>query len=128
MIRFSLLVVGLVSLAACGITAAAPAPADSGIRGRVTIGPMCPVVQEGIPCPDQPLVATIRVRRPDGKLVATARSGKEGRFRIYLAPGRYRLVPLSPAAATLPYAAPIVARVRPHAFTRVAIQYDSGIR
>ena len=81
MIRFWLLVVGLVSLAACGITAAAPAPTDSGIRGRVLIGPMCPVVQEGIPCLDQPLVATIRVRRPGGKLVATVHSGKDGRFR-----------------------------------------------
>ncbi len=29
-------------------------PATSGIRGAVTLGPQCPVVREGTPCPDQP--------------------------------------------------------------------------
>lgn len=29
-------------------------PVTAGIRGRVLIGPMCPVVREGVDCPDRP--------------------------------------------------------------------------
>ncbi len=34
-------------------------PLTSGIEGQVLIGPMCPVLREGTPCPDQPSQATI---------------------------------------------------------------------
>ena len=36
-------------------------PLGSGVRGLVTIGPMCPVIQKGVPCPDLPFSATIVV-------------------------------------------------------------------
>jgi hypothetical protein len=116
----------LTGVAACG--ANAKAPGDSGIKGRVFIGPMCPVVQEGVPCPDAPFDASIRVRRASGKFVATVRSGRDGRFRINLAPGRYVLEPLSPNGGAPPSATPVTVRVRAHEFTRVRITYDSGIR
>ena len=91
-VRLLVLVLALVAaVAACG--AAAKAPADSGVRGRVFIGPLCPVVQEGVPCPDAPFEASIRIRRESGKAVKTVRSGKDGRFRVNLAPGRYVLSP-----------------------------------
>ena len=115
-----------VALAACG--AGAAAPSDSGIKGLVLIGPMCPVVQAGVPCPDQPFQAKITVRKAGGKVVATVRSGTDGRFRVNLAPGRYVLEPLSPNEGAPPYARQTTARVRPHRFTRVKIVYDSGIR
>ena len=125
--RFLVLVLALVAaVAACG--AAAKSPIDSGVRGRVFIGPLCPVVQEGVPCPDAPFDASIRIRRGSGKAVMTVRSGKDGRFRVNLAPGRYVLEPLSPNEGAPPYAAPAAVRVRAHAFTRVTISYDSGIR
>lgn len=115
------------ALAACG--AGATAPSDSGIKGIVLIGPLCPVVQEGVPCPDQPFQATINVRKvATGKLVATTRSGKTGRFRVNLAPGRYVLEPVSPNQGAPPYAGPLPVRVRARAFTRVKIIFDSGIR
>jgi hypothetical protein len=127
MARLIVLVLALVTaVAACG--AAAKPPADSGIRGRVFIGPQCPVVQEGVPCPDAPYEASIRVRRESGKLVKTVRSGKDGRFRVNLAPGRYVLEPLSPNEGAPPYAGPVTVRVRAHVFTPVTITYDSGIR
>ncbi len=124
--RLSALVAVALALVACGASAAAPI--DSGIRGRVTVGPMCPVVQEGVPCPDRPLAATIRIRKPGGKVVATVRSGAEGRFRVRLAAGRYVLEPVSPNAGAPPYAPPVAVRVRAHAFSRISITYDSGIR
>ena len=126
MIRFSALIVVAVALVAC--EAGVAAPAHSGIRGRVVIGPMCPVVQEGVPCPDKPLAATIRVRKAGGRVVATAHSGEEGRFRVRLAPGRYVLEPVSPNAGVPPYAAPLTVRVRSHRFTEITVSYDSGIR
>ena len=124
--RIAVLVI-TAALAACG--AGEATPPDSGVKGRVLIGPMCPVVQEGVPCPDRPFQATIEVRRVStGKVVATVRSGKDGRFRVNLAPGRYILEPQSPNAGAPPYAGPVPARVRAHRFTHVKITYDSGIR
>ena len=125
--RLGLLVALVAALAACG--AGEAAPADSGVSGRVLIGPMCPVEQVGVPCPDKPFQAYINVRREgSGKTAATVRSGKDGRFRVNLAPGRYVLVPNAPDPGAPPQAAPVRVRVRAHGFTRVTITYDSGIR
>jgi hypothetical protein len=101
----------------------------SGIQGRVTLGPLCPVEVAGSPCPDAPFAATITVRRPDGGPVLGTDTGPDGRFRIPLPPGTYtieaeplrqndiaRMLPLAPVS------------VRPGAYTTVAISFDSGIR
>jgi hypothetical protein len=125
-IRVAVLALLLAALAACG--AGGRAPSDSGIKGLVLIGPMCPVVQEGVPCPDKPFEATIKVRKVGGKVVATVRSGRNGRFRVSLAPGRYVLEAVWPNPGAPPSAAPVLVRVRAHAFTRVTIHFDSGIR
>ena len=124
--RLLALVALVAAIGAC--SAAARAPVDSGIKGRVFIGPLCPVLQEGVPCPDAPYQASIRIRRLSGKVVARVRSGTDGRFRINLGAGLYFLEPLSPNAGAPPYAAPVTVRVYPHAFARVRITYDSGIR
>jgi hypothetical protein len=103
-------------------------PHDSGLEGQVLIGPLCPVVQEGVPCPDEPYAAAIQIRNESGEVVATVRSGDDGRFRVNLRPGQYDLVPLSPNEGAPPHAAPVAVRVQPHAFAPVTISYDSGIR
>ncbi len=127
LLRLLATVAALAALAGCGGEAAPPA--DSGIQGLVLIGPMCPVVQEGEPCPDEPFAAAIEVRREeDGELAATVRSGADGRFSVDLAPGSYVLVPLSPNEGAPPFASPVTVRVEPHRFTQVTISYDSGIR
>lgn len=101
----------------------------AGIRGLVLIGPQCPVVQEGVPCPDAPFAAEIVVRRAgDGDIVTTVRSGADGRFEVALEPGRYRLEPVSPNGGAPPAAAAIEAEVAAGAYTPVTILYDSGIR
>jgi hypothetical protein len=109
------------------IVTAACAPADSGIEGRITAGPACPVVQVGVSCPDQPYPGTLSFlteygRMPAGRVTA----GADGYFRISLAPGTYIVHPESPGA--LPSGSELVVAVRPHELTRQDLVYDTGIR
>jgi len=103
-----------------------PQPSDSGIEGTVTIGPMCPVMQEDVPCPDQPYQATLTVLTTSGKKVTQFQTDENGRFRVDLAPGDYVLHPESPNG--LPFAGDIPFTVDEHKFTQLEISYDSGIR
>ncbi|MBC7877361.1 MAG: carboxypeptidase regulatory-like domain-containing protein [Anaerolineales bacterium] len=103
-----------------------PQPVDSGIEGAVTIGPMCPVMQEDVPCPDQPYQATLTVLTTSGEKVTQFQTDENGRFQIELAPGDYVLHPESPN--TLPFAADISFTVIERKFTLLEISYDSGIR
>ena len=80
---------------------------DSGVLGVVTIGPTCPVEQVG---------AT----------VSTVTSDSDGRFSAALAPGDYRVE--SAQSAQIPSLAPVPVTVRPDAYTRVSVRFDSGIR
>src|SRR5262250_2554940 len=70
---------------------------ESGIEGQVSIGPMCPVERPDRPCPDKPFEASIEIQNQDAQGDhLTVRSGKDGRFRVKLAPGKYKLTPISP--------------------------------
>jgi len=111
-------------LAACRATAAT---GDSGIEGHVWVGPMCPVVQEGVDCPDLPLEADLEVQDSLGRVVARARSGADGTYRIPLAPGAYMLVPQSPSLG-LPFASPVPLTIQNGLWNEVDVYYDSGIR
>lgn len=103
-----------------------PRPLDNGIEGTVTIGPMCPVMQEDVPCPDQPYQATLTVLTTSGEKVTQFHTDENGRFQIELAPGDYVLHPESPNS--MPFAADISFTVIEHKFTLLEISYDSGIR
>jgi hypothetical protein len=115
-------------LAACN-NAVEPGSVTSGIQGRVTIGPQCPVVMAGSPCPDAPLAATITVSSTDGQEVASIETPRDGTFRIALAPGTYvvearplqgdgiaRMLPLEPVHVVV------------DTYSTVPISFDSGIR
>lgn len=125
--RRSLVLPALIALLACvGGVAAAP---GSGIRGRVLVGPTCPV--ERVPpdprCAPKPLSARLLVlRASDRRRVGSVRSGKDGRFSIRVRPGRYWL--RAARSRGLPFARPVLVTVRSHHFTRVTIMFDSGIR
>lgn len=102
-------------------------PTDSGIEGHVTIGPMCPVMQIGNPCPDKPYQAPLTVlTTTSGHKVIQFQTDGNGYFRVALAPGEYILRPQSPNV--MPRAADIPFTVDAHQFTRVDVVYDSGIR
>src|SRR5688572_3801697 len=114
----------LLFLTACSVFA--PTPTDSGIEGQVLIGPMCPVVQEGEPCPDQPYQADLLVTSTTERVIVRSRTAEDGRFRVPLALGDYILHPESQIA--LPFAAEQPCTVLPCQFTQVILTYDSGIR
>lgn len=99
---------------------------DSGIAGRVVIGPTCPAQPIGQACV-RPYQATITIRRkPNDRVVTGVRSSPGGGFRIALAPGTYSLVPQT--GDPYPRASPQTVAVRVHRYTHVTISYDSGIR
>ncbi len=120
----SLLAVLLV--AACG--GSPEVPLDSGLVGHVTIGPVCPVQREGVPCPDRPYEAELSIRDGSGREVVSVRSDADGSYRLALAPGKYRVVPLSPPGLPLPRAEAVEVTVRAGSFVTLDISYDSGIR
>jgi hypothetical protein len=103
---------------------AASGNGDAGIQGVVRVGPTCPVEQAGNPCPDRPLATELEfVRGSD--VVATVRSGEDGRFRVALEPGSYTI---RSGKTGLPSLRPVQAMVPPHAFASVTLTFDSGIR
>ena len=110
-------------LSTCSIDAT---PADSGIEGTVLIGPMCPVVQEGQECPDQPYQATLTVNSSEGSRIVQVQTDEQGRFKIPLMPGEYILHPETPNG--IPYASEQTFIVEAGAFTQILVNYDSGIR
>jgi hypothetical protein len=101
---------------------------DSGVIGRVWVGPMCPVVQPGVDCPDQPLEADLEIVDAHARVVARARSGADGTYRIPLATGSYVLTPLSPGQSSLPFASPLPFEVPAGTWVSLDVHYDSGIR
>lgn len=105
-----------------------PTPVDSGITGKVTIGPVCPVMIEGQDCQDRPYQATITVDSPEGRRIVQFQTDKQGNFKVPLAPGDYILHPESPQGKPLPFAADQQFTVKPGEFTQLTVTYDSGIR
>jgi len=121
-IKFVLGVIILL-LAACSVK---PQAIDSGVEGQVFIGPLCPVVQIGQECPDQPYQAVLTVNNLKGKRIVQIQTDEEGRFKIPLEPGEYILHPESPNA--LPFAQEQEFKVEDGKFTHLKVIYDSGIR
>ena len=104
-----------------------PVPSgDSGINGRVTIGPTCPVQRIDSPCPDRPYEVTIAVLDSGRRGVAETRSDSSGHFRLLLPPGSYTLSP--PRTGVPPTAPEQTVDVVAGRFTDVQIVFDSGIR
>jgi len=119
-----ILVLCVFVFAAC--TSINPTSTDSGVKGQVFVGPMCPVVQEGQECPDQPYQATITVNSPDGGKIVQVQTDEEGRFEIPLTPGEYILHPESPNV--MPFASEQSFVVEEGKYTELIVNYDSGIR
>ncbi len=104
-------------------------PAESGIEGRVSIGPTSPLVGVGTPSASEAYEAIVVIKDAvTGKEIAQVQSGPDGRFRVALEPGEYLLEPQSPNPGAPPFAEPQTVEVEAGQFTDVEIYYDSGIR
>lgn len=97
-----------------------------GIEGIALLGPLCPVVSEADPCPDRPYQANIEIRTAGDRHVTSVRSGEDGRFRVGLKPGRYRLVP--ERGNPFPTASDQAVDVLEGVYTQVTVGFDTGIR
>ena len=110
--------------------ASTPAPAptaptgDSGIAGRVTRWPSCPVETGDPACAPQPLPAQVSITRGAGEVVATARAAADGTFRVAVAPGSY----VVEADAEGMLCAPVDVTVVAGAYAQVEVHCDSGVR
>ena len=92
----STILVSTILLAAC-YTVTEVVPVTSGIEGQVLLGPMCPVLREETPCPDEPLQAIVVIWDAErterfGRFV----SDEQGHFRLSVPPGDYLLEPEPP--------------------------------
>jgi hypothetical protein len=117
----------LATLTACGSETTAAAP-DSGISGRVLLGPTCPVETVDEPCPDQPASGVeVQVKKPQadsqGSVVARATTDEDGRFRLAVAPGRYEIT----AEAGM-FCKPMEVEVPEADFVSIVVACDTGIR
>ncbi|MEO7665916.1 MAG: carboxypeptidase-like regulatory domain-containing protein [Dehalococcoidia bacterium] len=122
-------VVLLLAAAACGDDDESPAVEVSGIAGQVLVGPQCPVVMEGSPCPDLPLEATLRVDEVGGGSSQTVETNSDGQFSLLLPPGEYSVVALPVGDGPFPAPpAEQMVTVRPRTFSELTIYYDTGIR
>jgi hypothetical protein len=105
----------------------------SGVTGQALIGPTCPSVSLAHPCPPAPKpFSGIVTRRGWPAVAVVIHTGDSGRFRERLAPGAYALHvllnPWRPAYSLRVVESPISFTVRAHAYTRVVVSFDSGIR
>ena len=112
---------------ACGLLPT-PTPTDSGITGKAVVGPVCPVQIEGQECPDKSYQATITVNSLNGRKVVQFQTDEQGNFSVPLVPGEYILHPETPPGKPFPIAKEQHFTVTPGEYTRLTVQYDSGIR
>ena len=129
--RWVLLICAVAAFAAscsAGPSEEGPSPLpNSGVRGSVTFGPLCPVVRAGSPCPDRPWQGTVQALTQDGAtFVDSAPTDKSGAFTLRLSPGVYLVTPVTPDGP--PTATFTKVRVTAAAFVEVTLQVDSGIR
>jgi hypothetical protein len=124
----ALLLAALVTtMASCG-GGDAPSSGNSGIEGRVVIGPTCAAEQQGSPCPAEPYEADLQiVRAGTNEVVTDVRSDSDGRFRVALAPGRY-IIRSTDDEASLPSLKPVSVTVSDDEFVHSTVVFDSGIR
>jgi hypothetical protein len=124
------LIILVTLLVACGqpFTSTPTAAPYSGIEGKVLIGPMCPgpVPIDNSNCLDQPYQAKIVVLDSQNEEVITVSSDSAGYFKLPLPPGNYILHPIS--GQPLPRASDQAVTVNSNQYTKVIIQYDTGMR
>ena len=105
--------------------AAALSEEPSGLRGVVMRGPTKPVCREGEPC-EEPAPGVVLRFSQYSRVVARAKTGPSGGFRVRLRPGRYAVTTAQRSVGS--GLTPRFARVRAGRFVRVDFHLDTGIQ
>lgn len=102
---------------------------ESGIEGQAVISPARPgPVRQGM-SNTAPYKTTLVVWKADGEREVTRfETDSDGRFRVALPPGSYRVGPPPQTGRFLPRGAEEMVIVVPGKFVRVTISFDSGMR
>jgi hypothetical protein len=115
----------------CGDASSGGTTSDTGVRGTVMLGPLCPVEVAGTstPCPDQPVNGIVTASDEGGE-VARVHTDVIGRFEMSLDPGTYTIVAVvdSDGGVGPPSPVPQTVVVREGSFTEVNLEVDTGIR
>ena len=103
-------------------------PTDSGIKGKVMLGPFCSAQQEppDPKCADRPYGAVVIVKALDGMTeISRFSSDSEGDFHVSIPPGLYVL---ASQPSQRPFLKPVTVAVESGKFTSVTITFDTGVR
>lgn len=101
----------------------------SGVEGRAMVDGGCPVERENSPCPTKPLAARLTaVSAATGVPVGSTTSDADGRFRMALAPGSYRLDAVNLTGAAYPRGSSVDIVVNRGSYASVTVMFDSGIQ
>lgn len=104
---------------------------ESGIEGQTLISPTRPGPMRADGPPSvAPYAATLSiVSNASGREVTRLKTGSDGRFRVVLPPGEYRIIPVQEKPGRFqPRASEELVNVLPGQFAHIEIQYDSGMR
>lgn len=104
-------------------------PYTSGVLGKVSIGPICPVMKNppNAACADAPYATIITIYKAGSNSVFTTTvSTTTGAFKVDLPAGSY--VIKAGNNKSLPRCATITAIVVPHTYATTTISCDTGIR
>ena len=102
---------------------------ESGIEGQAVISPVHPGPQrQGSPGSAPYKTALVVWSAADEREVKRFETGSDGRFRVALAPGTYRVGPPRQSGRFLPRGSEETVTVVPGQFVRVTINFDSGMR
>lgn len=103
---------------------------ESGIEGQALISPTRPgPIRLGQGPSTQPFKTTLVVSTAtEGREVARLETGSDGRFRVSLPPGEYKIGPPPGNERRLPRGSEEWVKVLPGQFAQVTIHFDSGMR
>lgn len=102
---------------------------ESGIEGHAVISPVRPGPQRQGESSSAPYKTTLVVWSADGdREVTRFETGSDGRFRVALAPGTYRVGSPRATGRLLPRASEETVTVEAGKYVRVTITFDSGMR
>ena len=126
LLRFSI-ILGLLVMAVCASSGQTPSVAESGIEGAITISPAKPGPIRADAPASKPLTNTTFVVENKNGEVTSFTTDDQGRFRVALPPGHYKVL-LKGRKTSIGRFGPFEVDVAPGTMTSVQWECDSGIR